>query len=39
MNEENIRKIKIENMDRIADYRRKLYEKPILNDLFLEVTQ
>lgn len=38
MNEENIRKIKIENMDRIADYRRKLYEKPILNDLFLEVT-
>ena len=38
MNEENIRKIKIENMDRIADYRRKLYEKPILKDLFLEVT-
>ena len=38
MNEENIRKIKIENMDRITDYRRKLYEKPILKDLFLEVT-
>ena len=38
MNEENIRKIKIENMDKIADYRRKLYEKPILKDLFLEVT-
>lgn len=35
MNEENIRKIKIENMDRITDYRRKLYEKPILKDLFL----
>lgn len=38
MNEEYIRKIKQENMDKIAIYRRKLYEKPILKDLFLEVT-
>ena len=38
MNNENVRKIKIKNMDKIADYRRKLYEKPILQDLFLEVT-
>ena len=38
MNNENVRKIKIKNMDKIADYRRKLYEKPILKDLFLEVT-
>lgn len=38
MNEEYIRKIKQENLDKIAIYRRKLYEKPILKDLFLEVT-
>ena len=38
MNEEYIKKIKIDNMDKLADYRKKLYEKPILKDLFLEVT-
>ena len=38
MVEEYIKKIKINNMDRLAEYRKKLYEKPILKDLFLEVT-
>ena len=33
-----IRKLKIENMDRIAAYRRQLYENPRLRDLFIEVT-
>ena len=35
---DRISKIKIKNMKRIAKYRRKLYKKPILKDLFLEVT-
>ena len=38
MEEEYVKKIKINNMDKLAEYRRKLYEKPILKDLFLEVT-
>ena len=33
-----IRKLKIKNMDRIAAYRRQLYENPRLRDLFIEVT-
>jgi len=36
--EEYIRNIKIKNLDKLAEYRTKLYEKPILKDLFLEVT-
>ena len=38
MNKEDIRKIKIENLDNLALYRQTLYKKPILHDLFLEVT-
>lgn len=30
--------IKRKNLDRLYDYRQKLYTKPILKDLFLEVT-
>ena len=37
MNDE-INQIKIKNLDRLYEYRQKLYEKPILKDLFLEVT-
>ena len=33
-----IKKIKEKNMKRIAKYRKKLYKKPILKNLFLEVT-
>lgn len=33
-----VRKVKTENMDRLATYRRQLYRKPVLRDLFLEVT-
>ena len=38
MDKEDIRKIKIENLDNLALYRQTLYKKPILHDLFLEVT-
>lgn len=38
MNEEYVRNIKIKNLDNLAEYRKVLYEKPILKDLFLEVT-
>lgn len=38
MNIEEIRKIKIKNLDNLANYRKTLYTKPILHDLFLEVT-
>ena len=38
MNIEEIRKIKIKNLDNLSAYRKTLYEKPILHDLFLEVT-
>lgn len=37
MNDE-IKKIKLKNMEAIAEYRKELYSKPILKDLFLEVT-
>ena len=37
MNEE-IKRIKIKNLNRLYDYRQTLYKKPILKDLFLEVT-
>ena len=37
MNEE-IQQIKIRNMDRLYEFRQGLYQKPILKDLFLEVT-
>ena len=37
MNEE-IKQIKIKNMDRLYEFRQGLYKKPILKDLFLEVT-
>ena len=33
-----IREIKCRNMDMLADYIKELYKKPILKDLFLEVT-
>lgn len=33
-----IQQLKIKNMDRLANYRQELYKKPILKDLFLEVT-
>lgn len=33
-----IQKIKEKNMGKIAKYRKKLYKKPVLKDLFLEVT-
>ena len=36
--DEEIRKIKIKNLDRLYKYRQKLYKKPVLKDLFLEVT-
>lgn len=35
---EYIRKLKTENMDRLAEWRKQLYKNPILRDLFLEVT-
>lgn len=38
MKEKEIRNIKIYNMDRLAEYRNNLYKKPVLRDLFLEVT-
>lgn len=38
MNEEYVRNIKLKNLDNLAEYRKILYEKPILKDLFLEVT-
>ena len=37
MNEE-IKQIKIKNLDKLYEYRQKLYKNPILKDLFLEVT-
>ncbi len=37
MNEE-IRQIKIKNLDKLYEYRQKLYEQPILKDLFIEIT-
>ncbi len=37
MNDE-IKRIKLKNLDKLYEYRQKLYEKPILKDLFLEVT-
>lgn len=33
-----IKELKIKNLDKIAEYRKKLYDKPILKDLFIEVT-
>lgn len=36
--DDEIKKIKQKNLDRLYDYRQKLYTKPILKDLFLEVT-
>lgn len=33
-----VEEVKINNLEKLAEYRRKLYEKPILKDLFLEVT-
>ena len=33
-----IEKCKIKNLNRLAKYRRKLVKKPMLKDLFLEVT-
>ena len=38
INDEYIRNIKIKNLDKLYDYRQKLYKNPILKDLFLEVT-
>lgn len=37
-NEDYIKDIKINNLERLSDYRKTLYERPILKDLFLEVT-
>ena len=37
MNDE-IKQIKIKNLDKLYEYRQKLYEKPILKDLFIEIT-
>lgn len=36
--DDKIKQIKIENMNRLYEYRQKLYKKPVLKDLFLEVT-
>ena len=36
--DKKIEKIKKKNMIAIAKYRKKLYKKPILKDLFIEVT-
>lgn len=33
-----IRNLKINNLDKLSDYRKKLYKEPKLKDLFLEVT-
>jgi MoaA/NifB/PqqE/SkfB family radical SAM enzyme len=38
MYEQYIKQLKTTNMDKLAAYRRQLYQKPILKDLFLEVT-
>ncbi len=38
MIENEIREIKIKNLERLYDYRQKLYKNPKLRDLFLEVT-
>ena len=35
---EGIEKIKIKNLEKLYEYRQKLYKNPILKDLFLEVT-
>ncbi len=35
---EEIKQIKIKNLNNLYEYRQKLYKKPILKDLFLEVT-
>ena len=37
MNNE-IKQIKIKNLDRLYEYRQKLYKNPVLKDLFIEVT-
>lgn len=36
--DEIIKNIKIKNLDKLYEYRQKLYWKPLLRDLFLEVT-
>lgn len=38
MTENEIREIKVKNLERLYDYRQKLYKNPKLRDLFLEVT-
>lgn len=35
---EDIKQIKIKNLNKLYEYRQKLYEHPVLRDLFLEVT-
>lgn len=35
---EEIRQIKIKNLDKIYEYKQKLYKKPVLKDLFIEAT-
>lgn len=38
VNDKYINETKINNLERLSNYRKTLYEKPILKDLFLEVT-
>ncbi len=38
MTDEYIKSLKIKNLDCIAEHRKKLYEHPVLKDLFIEVT-
>jgi radical SAM protein with 4Fe4S-binding SPASM domain len=38
MYEQYIKQLKTTNMNKLAEYRKQLYQKPILKDLFLEVT-
>ncbi len=38
MTDEDINNIKLKNLDKLYEYRQKLYQKPILKDLFIEIT-
>lgn len=33
-----IKELKTQNLDKLSEYRKKLYDKPILKDLFIEIT-
>lgn len=35
---EDVKKLKIKNLDKLYEYRQSLYKNPVLKDLFIEVT-